>query len=152
MLFLIFSLDADRYALEASEILEILPVPALKNLPGTPAWVAGLASDAAGTFPVIDMAALTLSRPSHRVLSTRLALLAYPHADGQPRRLGVLIERATATLRAEESDFEPLGIATPEAPYLGPVLQTASGMIQRVGIVDLLPDWVCERLFAAEAS
>lgn len=151
MLFLIFSLDADRYALEASEILAILPLPTLKTLPGTPAWVAGLASDAAGTFPVIDMAALSLSRPSRRVMSTRLVVLRYLLADGSMRRLGAIVERATSTLRAEETAFEHTGISTPEACYLGPVLRTDTGVIQRIGIADLLPSWVSERLFVEEA-
>lgn len=151
MLFLIFSLDADRYALAAHEILEILPVPALKALPGTPEWIAGIASDAEGTFPVIDMAALTLARATRRVLSTRLALVSFHLPNGTARRLGLLLERATATLRADENAFETLGITTPEAPYLGPVMRTPDGVIQRVGVADLLPRWVSDRLFA-EAS
>jgi chemotaxis-related protein WspB len=146
MLFLIFSLGADRYALEASEILEVLPVPALKALPNTPEWVAGIASDENGTFPVIDLVALAVSRPARHVMSTRLALLAYPDRTG-PHRLGVIVERATSTLRASEDAFEPSGIDTPEACYLGPVLRTDDGVVQRVSVADLLPPWVRERLF-----
>lgn len=190
MLFLIFSLDDDRYALEANEILEVLPVPALKSLPGTPAWVAGLASDAVGTYPVIDLSALALSRPARRVMSTRLVLLAYPvpgagarvDGDGEAsgtvssdaaaavavavaeagteasaaaevttRRLGVIVERATSTLRANAEAFEEVGIETPEACYLGPVMRGPDGVIQRIGIADLLPPWVRERLFTEAA-
>jgi len=72
----------------------------------------------------------------------------YPQADGVAERLGVIVERATSTLRAEEAAFEPMGVDAIEAPYLGPVLRTAQGVIQRIRITDLLPVAVRERLFA----
>ena len=148
MLYLIFSLGADRYALDATEVLAMLPVPVLKSLPGTPAWVAGLAHDALGAYPVIDLAALTLSRPSRRVMSTRLALVDYASVGGSAKRLGLIVERATSTLRAADDAFEPAGIATPESPFLGPVLRVEGGVIQRITIASLLPTAVSERLFA----
>ena len=40
-LHLLFSLGADRYALPASEVSEVLPLQRLKQLPEAPAWVAG---------------------------------------------------------------------------------------------------------------
>lgn len=126
----------------------MLPVPVMKALPGTPAWVAGLAYDAQGAYPVIDLAALTLSRASHRVMSTRLAQLDYRDRQGVSRRLGVIIERATSTLRAPNDAFEPAGVATPEAPFLGAVLRRDDGVIQRITINDLLPTDVSDRLFA----
>lgn len=151
MLYLIFSLGPDRYALKASEVLIMLPVPVMKALPGTPAWVAGLAYDAQGAYPVIDLAALTLSRPSHQVMSTRLAQVAYIDRQGVSRRLGVIVERATSTLHADDDAFEPAGVATPESPFLGPVLRRDDGVIQRITIGDLLPSAVSDRLFAEAA-
>lgn len=152
MLYLIFSLGADRYALSTADVLAVRPVPVVKALPSTPPWVSGLASDAHGSFPVIDLCALAVNRPARAVMSTRMALLRYTEgataALSEPR-LGVIIEQATSTLSADEADFVDPGLATPEAPYLGPVLQHQDGrVIQRVVVRDLLPTWVRERLFA----
>jgi chemotaxis-related protein WspB len=152
MLYLIFSLGADRYALSTMDVLAVRPVPTVKTLPSTPPWVAGLASDAQGTFPVIDLCALAVNRPARAVMSTRMALLRYTEgmtSTAPEPRLGVIIEQATSTLAADESDFVDPGLTTPEAPYLGPVLQHKDGrVIQRVLVRDLLPGWVRERLFS----
>ena len=42
MLYLLFQLDGDRYALNVAQIAEVLPLAATKSIPGTPAWVAGV--------------------------------------------------------------------------------------------------------------
>ncbi|KKB62186.1 hypothetical protein WM40_18740 [Robbsia andropogonis] len=152
MLYLIFSLGTDRYALSTADVLAVRPVPAVKALPSTPPWVAGLASDGHGSFPVIDLCALAVNRPARAVMSTRMAVLRYTEgasATVQEPRLGVIVEQATSTLAADDKDFVDPGLATPEAPYLGPVLQHEDGrVIQRVVVRDLLPGSVRERLFA----
>ncbi len=81
MLMLVFRLGADRYALDATEIVEVLPRVPLKSLPGAPAWVAGLFSYHGRTVPVVDLASLALGRPSADHVSTRLVLVHYPAAD-----------------------------------------------------------------------
>jgi chemotaxis-related protein WspB len=80
MLMLVFRLGADRYALDATEIVEVLPRVPLKSVPGAPAWVAGLFSYRGRTVPVIDLASLALGRPSADHVSTRLVLVHYPAA------------------------------------------------------------------------
>jgi len=42
MLFLLFQLGQDRYALEASRVIEVLPLVSLKRIPQAPRGVAGL--------------------------------------------------------------------------------------------------------------
>ena len=42
MLYLLFQLDGDRYALNVAQIAEVLPLAATKSIPGAPAWVSGV--------------------------------------------------------------------------------------------------------------
>jgi chemotaxis-related protein WspB len=42
MLLLLFEIGNGRYALETSQIIEIVPLVNLKKIPTTPAYVAGL--------------------------------------------------------------------------------------------------------------
>ncbi len=151
MLFLIFRLGSERYALDANEIVEVLPRVALKTLPATPAWVAGVFNYHGCTVPVIDLVALALGRPATDHVSTRTVLVDYPAAQ-HTRILGVIAEQANRTLRRDAADFRPSGIDTPEAPYLGPVAADAEGLLQWIRVADLLPPEVRASLFAAEPA
>jgi chemotaxis-related protein WspB len=42
MLFLVFKLGTDRYAIEAAQVVEVLPLVGAKHIPGAPAGVAGI--------------------------------------------------------------------------------------------------------------
>ena len=138
MLFLLFHLDADRYALPAREVKEVLPLVSTKALPGAPAGIVGLVNYRGLAVPVIDLAWLALGRPSVRRVSTRLLIANYPHPDGRERLLGVIVERATEMIAKAPGDFRPPGVVTTAARYLGPITHDPRGIIQRVEIAELL--------------
>jgi chemotaxis-related protein WspB len=159
MLMLVFRLGADRYALDANEIVEVLPRVPLKTVPGAPLWVAGLFNYRGRTVPVIDLASLALGRPSSHHMSTRTILVHYPstmddEARGEPAArphvLGVLAEHANRTLRRDPADFHATGVGSSSAPYLGPVATDADGLLQWIRVPDLLPPEVRTSLFTAE--
>lgn len=80
MLFLLFDLDGDRYALDAREIVEVLALRPVRPIPGAPAWVAGVAERHGAPLPVVDVAQLALGRPARQRLSTRLVIVRYESA------------------------------------------------------------------------
>jgi chemotaxis-related protein WspB len=165
MLFLIFELGHDRYALPAATIVEVLPVVRIKRVPHAPAGVIGVFDYHGAPVPVIDLSELTLGRPSAPRLSTRLIVVSYPdrrgqnqghgHGQGQGKDqdqseshlLGLIAERATDTMRRDPADFVASGITTGRAPYLGHVTTSSHGVVQRIDVETLLPDDVRESLF-----
>jgi chemotaxis-related protein WspB len=153
MLFLLFRLGEDRYAIEAGRIGEVLPMVRIKALPGAPRGVAGLIDHRGGPVPVIDLSALAQGRPAASRLSTRIVLLRDGTPDGTPRWLGLILEHATETLRCEPGDFVDAGVGG-EAPLLGPVRPDPDGMIQWIDPRALLSAEVKDLLFqqAAEAG
>ncbi|MCG7399806.1 MULTISPECIES: chemotaxis protein CheW [Caballeronia] len=156
MLFVQFTLDADRYLLDSAQVERMLPLAPLKTLPGAPAWVAGVLDCEGANVPVIDLAALALARASHERVSTRLALVAYPRCgdDGaiKHHRLGLLLEQATRTVTFDAASFTDAGIGTPHARYLGPLARDERGLLQWVRIEHLLPDDVQTLLFAGSEA
>ena len=138
MLHLLVQLGSDRYAIAARDIVEVLPLVALKALPGAPRGVAGLLDHRGVAVPVIDLSALALGRPAAQRVSTRLLVTDYPLPGGGTRRLGLIAERATETLRREPGDFRPVGMEAGGARYLGPVVHDPRGLVQRVEIAALL--------------
>src|SRR4051812_32977512 len=110
MLFLVFSLANDRYALEASQVVEVLPLVNWKCLPSAPVGIAGIMDYRGTPAPLLDLSALTLGTPSRKWMSPRIVVVKYCPDSAPPRLLGLLAECATGTLRRNEEDFLPSGV------------------------------------------
>lgn len=146
MLFLLFQLGKDRYALEAAAIVAVLPLVVPKAIPGAPVAVAG-AFDYHGTpVPLIDLSQLALARPAQPRRSTRIIVVDYP-VDGDIQTLGLIAENVSETLVRDADEFVPSGVGNDGAPYLGPVVSEARGLVQWVRIEQLLPEAVRDLLF-----
>lgn len=154
MLFLLFTIGADRYALDTRQIAVVLPPTACKQVPEAPPWVCGLFRYQGCNVPVLDISMLALGQPTAARLSTRLVLTHYQPAAsaGEPQLLGLLVEKATETIQANASDFTASGLVHDKAPYLGPVMQREGKLIQWVQVADLLDDTVQALLFPAERA
>ncbi|BCQ59661.1 chemotaxis-related protein WspB [Pseudomonas sp. NFPP10] len=149
-LFLVFRIGQERYALQAVDVVEVLPRLQLKPIAQAPSWVAGVFAYRGVVVPVIDLCELTFGRPAQLRTSTRLVLVHYRGDAGQPARiLGLLLEQANDTLRCDPAQFQPYGLDNRQAPYLGPVREDAQGLLQWVRVDDLLPLKVRELLFPA---
>ncbi|WP_341959642.1 chemotaxis protein CheW [Pseudomonas sp. RC10] len=150
-LFLLFRIGTERYALEATEVAEVLPRLILKPIAQTPHWVAGVFAHRGVVVPVIDMSALTFGEPAPSRTSTRLVLVHYrPDAERNPQWLGLILEQATDTLRCAADEFKEYGLDNRQAPYLGPVREDALGLLQWIRVQDLLDDSVRALLFPAQ--
>jgi chemotaxis-related protein WspB len=149
-LFLVFHIGNERYALKATEVAEVLPRLPLKPIAHAPVWVAGIFAHRGAMVPVIDLSALTFGTPAQARTSTRLVLVNYqPDALIPARWLGLILEQATDTLRCDPAEFQPYGLDNREAPYLGPVREDEHGLMQWIGVADLLTADVQALLFAA---
>jgi chemotaxis-related protein WspB len=147
MLFLLFQLGQDRYALDVGQVAEVLPLVSLKQIPQAPPAVAGIFDFRGAPVPVIDLSQTALARPAQRRLSTRIILAHYPDGNGGKRLLGLMAEKVTQTMRREPSDFVAAGVDNDDAPYLGPVASDARGLIQWVEVDQLLTPDVRDLLF-----
>ena len=141
-LFLVFYIGAERYALQAVDVVEVLPRLPLKPIAHAPAWVAGVFAHRGQMVPVIDVSAMTFGQPAVERTSTRLVLVNY-----QGRLLGLVLEQANEMLRCNPADFQPYGLDNREAPYLGPVRKDAQGLLQWIRVNDLLTPAVRGLLF-----
>ena len=147
-LYLLFRLGADRYALDVRDVVEVLPLQQLKQLPEAPAWVAGVFSHRGVLVPVLDLGALAFGKPAKVRTSTRLVVVHYSTDSlDPPRWLGLILEQATDTLRCRPEDFQEYGLEQGEARYLGPVFHSPTGLVQLIRVSDLLTDAARELLF-----
>ena len=152
-LFLVFRIGGQRFALDTREVVEVLPRLPLKPIAHTPAWVAGVLAHRGALVPVVDISALSFGQPAPQRTSTRLVLVRYRAAPARPDRLlGLILEQASDTLRCDPAEFRPYGLDNREAPYLGPVREDAQGLLQWIGVQDLLDDQVRGLLFPPEGT
>ncbi len=140
MLFVLFHLGPERYALEAQRVVEIVPLLALKKYPQAPRGVAGLFLYRGRPVPALDLCELTLGRPAQEHLSTRIIIVNYSPAAGEQQLVGLIAERATETLRREAKDFVDSGVRVASTPFLGPILTDAKGVIQLISPDKILQD------------
>lgn len=148
MLFLLFQLGNDRYALEASRVVEVVPLLDMKQLPQAPRGVAGIFNYRGHPVPAVDLSALTLNQPASQRFSTRIIIVNYPDGNGINHLLGLIAERATETLHKDANDFVDSGVKLGQAPYLGPILMEDQNPIQWIYEQRLLPEPVRDVLFS----
>ena len=152
MLFLLFQLGKDRYAIDVHRVVEVLPMVAVKRIPQAPAAVQGAFNYRGTTVPLIDVSQLALGRPAQARLSTRIVVVDYPDGAGQSRMLGLLAEHVTETFNRAAGDFQDSGVSLPEAPYLGRVASDEQGLVQWIQVEHLLTVEVRDLLFQSPAD
>ena len=139
MLYIMFAIGNDRYALDSSHVAEIVPRVELWQVPKAPSYVAGVFRYRGRLVPVLDLCWLMHGQPCPARLSTRIVLVHSPDENGLSHILGLMVERVTDTLTSRDVTFAPAGITADEAPYLGEVATDEHGMIHRLRVEALLP-------------
>lgn len=152
MLLLIFQIQSRWYALEASQVAEIIPRVHLREVPNAPDFVSGLLNYRGMIIPVIDLGTFLEGNAAAPYLSTRIMIIQYPtqspleldtfqqQPKTKPRMqyLGLIAEKITETLDRSPSDILDPTLPTQPGHYLGGMLLDDRGMIQYLGIDKLV--------------
>jgi chemotaxis-related protein WspB len=151
VLYLVVQLGADRYALDAAQVTEIVPLVRLKALPGGPRGAVGLMNYRGESLPVVDLNLLAADRPTPVTGSARIVVVRYAATSGASGggALGLLVPDARETVRLDPASFSAPGVAADGAPYLGDVVATADGVLQRVTVNALMSDELRDALYRA---
>jgi chemotaxis-related protein WspB len=150
MLFAQFSLNDNKYVISVNEIVEIIPYIKVNEVAKLPEYIAGIINYRGKAVPVIDLCQLLLKVACKNILSTRI-LIVQMENKGSTKLFGLLVERATETIREEMSNFIAPVITSSDTPYLGPVLAKQSDLITLIAI-DGIMEKLDESLFYAEKT
>ena len=148
MLFVVFKAGNANYALEARQVIEVVPLVTMRACPGAPAYIAGLANYHGTGVPIVDLGRLVNGAPYTVYLSTRIILTPYAGGGNQQRVIGLLAETVTNTVEREETDFSQNNVAVSVTPGLGKLAVSGTGFIQRVVLTQLIPKELEPMLFA----
>lgn len=147
MLFIVFKAGNASFAMEASKVIEVVPLVTLRACPGVPAYIVGLANYRGIGVPVVDLGRLVGGAPCAVYLSTRIILTPYAGSGDKQRVIGLLAETVTNTVEREESDFSQDNVAVPGSNCLGKLAVNGTGFIQRVVAAHLVPKEFEQMLF-----
>jgi chemotaxis-related protein WspB len=146
---LLFYVEDNLYALDSSQVIEIIPRVIMRRVHHVPDYVAGLFNYRGTIVPVIDLCHLIQGKPSRSYLSTRIIMVDYVGKDNTKYYLGLMAERVTETLNKPNHELVDTGTQLNEAPYLGEIIMDEKGMIQRIRLEYLLSDSQQQYLLAA---
>ena len=150
MLLLLFEIGNGRYALDITQIIEIVPLVKFKKIPTAPTYVSGLMNYRGEGIPVIDLCQLIESFSFDDALSTRIIIVNYPIKNGENKPLGLIANNVTETIRTKLTKPPPAGVLMDKSLYDGEVTPETTDMIQWFDTKKMLPTKEIILLFEEE--
>jgi chemotaxis-related protein WspB len=146
-LYLQLFVDSNRYALSAKDVVAIVPLVSMHDVPKAPEYIVGILNYHGNSVPVIDIRALLAGKKSENRLSTRIVIIKFEDENNGQRLIGVLAEKLTEVTRVEESEFMASGVQNDNAKFLGDVATDEQGILQRLQVSEILPKQAQQMLF-----
>jgi len=137
MKLLVFHIGADRYGLRLRDVVRVLPLLELKQLPLAPDSVAGLMDLHGASVPVIDLCRASGLPSGADHFDTRIIVADYVTPGGTHHQLGLRAERVLGVQEVRDDQLADSGVQA--APFLGQVTSDTQGMLQLVELAQLLP-------------
>ena len=129
MLLLLFHVDEGTYAIDSTQVVEVLPLVALRKIHQVPDHVVGVFSYRNCIVPVIDLCTLIRGEACSARYSTRIMMMQHQLKNGDRAYVGLLAEQVTETL--EQPNLKPF-TQSDRNSYFGEVLMHEKGMIQKL--------------------
>jgi chemotaxis-related protein WspB len=146
MLALLFNIGSERFALDAGEIVEVVPMVRLEP-PAQPSdFVSGLFSWRGTPVPVLDLARVTGRGVCAELLSTRIILVRRGSETVPERIVGLMAEKVTETTSLNSALVQQSEPTPGSADYGTPVELPGIGRVQRLHLDRLLPVSLVEAL------
>lgn len=147
MLLLLFHTGNDCFGIDVNNVIEISPIVNFKMIPNSDDNVAGMINYRGIIVPLIDLTFVLSKNKTRDFFNSRIIICNYETKNNKKNILGLLAEKVTETIPCNENDFKNKGIEVEDAKYLGDVLLTENGIIQRIDVHKILPEKLRESLF-----
>ena len=146
-LYIQFVVDNNRFVISAADVIGIVPLATLHDVPRAPEYVVGILNYHGTSIPVIDLTSLMAGKKSEYRLSARIVLLKIQSTGQNSPVVGLLAEKVTEVMRLYDDEFKKSGVKNNDAKYLGDVVTDNYGILQRLNISELLPISAKKMLF-----
>ncbi len=147
MLLLLFETGNGRFALDSSEVVEIIPLLKLKKIPSSPGYISGIINYHSEAVPILDLCALTEGIPCKKVYSTRIILVYYPLTDGGKKLIGLIAEKVTDVVRSHLREKQSSGVFIDEALNANISQSGSEEMVQWFDVAQMIPREAMQNIF-----
>lgn len=133
MLWLLLSIEGERYAIESGDVVEILPWVKLQTLHQAPATIAGLLNDRDRPIPIVDLSQLLYGRACRLHVCTRIILVTRSHSNPtHPKTeiIGLLAEQVAQTRQILDGDRTQITPPVVKTPFVSTILSEPQGVTQ----------------------
>ena len=146
MLILGLNIGKERYGIEATLVIEVVPLIVLKKVPLTERCIKGLFNYRGAPTPVIDLCQLFEKRDCNNSLSSRIIIIEYQTLSGDSRPIGLIGEKVTDIIKCKVDEVANNGIHKEQNDFLGLIYKHNNEMIQLINILKVLPDTINNQL------
>ena len=98
MRILICQCDNEFFGINIANVVQIIPLIHLTQVPGLPPWVGGLCEVNSTLIRVVDLCQVIASRPATSMMHTRIILLSSGNQKNPGSIIGLLAEKVVRTL------------------------------------------------------
>lgn len=151
MLYLIFELDKQIYAIDSKEIIEIIPNLNFTSVPNAPEFIKGIFNYRGTAVPVIDLLKMNGGGFIPNKLTTKILIVNYSPAKTIEKTIGLLTENIIGAEHIAEDDIKNTGMEIEQAKYVGDVVNRKDMMIQIINVNKLLSKDVQKIIFSSES-
>lgn len=139
MLILRLKISKEHYAIEATRVIEIVPLIDVEKIPLTEDAIKGIFNYRGTTTLAIDLCQLFEQRYCNNHLSTRIIIIHYKDSSGQSRPIGLIAENVTDVIKCQPDKITNSGIQSNNKHFLGQVYKHNNDMIQLIDTNNILP-------------
>lgn len=129
-LFLLFRVGQERYGIETTSIVEVIPRVEFHTFHGASQDFVGKFNYQGRVVPVMDICKVLSGKASQDVLSTRIIIINLAHQENSEQLLGLMVEQVTETLSGEKTTPVHDHIPISQASFLGKTLLHKAEIIQ----------------------
>ncbi len=146
MLILGINIGEERYGIEATRVIEVVPLIKLKKVPLTEIAIKGIFNYRGTSTPVIDLCQLFESRYCSNTLGTRIIIINDQTVSDKSRPIGLIAERVTDVMKCEVNKITDSGVQSENSYLLGQVYKHNNDLIQLINTKHILPDAISNQL------
>jgi chemotaxis-related protein WspB len=126
----------NRFALDARQVVEVVPRIRLQVVAGAPAWLAGACIYRGAVTPVVDLARLVHGTPCPNRWSSRVVLVRFDDS-GSTLQFGLIVEKVVIGQLEVATGTKASAVAAGMAQW-GSVLLDDDGMFHLLDLTRLL--------------
>lgn len=146
MLILGLSVGKERYGIDATSIVEVVPYIQLKKVPLTEDSIKGIFNYRGIATPVIDLCQLFEQHNSNKTFSTRIIIIEYHDKSGATKPIGLVANNVTDVMQCEIDNLSNSGIQSGTNNFLGLIYKHNDEMIQLINTANILPESISSQL------